>query len=341
MFVIRPVRQHEGPAIEKLVKHVSLGITSLPRSRELIEHRINQSIKAFSQVNLNQPVNEKYLFAFEDTKTAEIIGVCGIYSKTGIDEPLYFYRIKTIYEKSDSLPLSTDIKVLVPIYYPHGPSEIGSLFLKPQFRKEGIGRLLSLSRFLFMATFPERFDQKVFALMRAFHDKEQHFPFWEGVGRHFIAMEYGQFIEIRHQREHFIQNVLAKYPVYVSLLTKDTQEAIGRIHPNTQPALTMLMKEGFYLTDEIDLFDGGPKVEAITSEIRTIKKSRVATVEDITAREFNSPRYLISNLNLDFRACQGTMGVHENAKVALNKDTADALSIKIGDKIRYICVSED
>ena len=134
---------------------------------------------------------------------------------------------------------------------------------------------------------------------------------------------------------------VAKYPVYVSLLTKDTQEAIGRIHPNTQPALTMLMKEGFYLTDEIDLFDGGPKVEAITSEIRTIKKSRVATVEDITAREFNSPRYLISNLNLDFRACQGTMGVHENAKVALNKDTADALSIKIGDKIRYICVSED
>ncbi|MFH7127688.1 arginine N-succinyltransferase [Klebsiella pneumoniae] len=53
-----------------------------------------------------------------------------------------------------------------------------TLFLDPQWRKEGNGYLLSKSRFLFMAAFRERFNEKVVAEMRGVIDEQGYSPFW-------------------------------------------------------------------------------------------------------------------------------------------------------------------
>ena len=45
---------------------------------------------------------------------------------------------------------------------------------------------------------------------------------------------------------------------------------IGRVHPNTEPALAMLKAEGFSYQGYVDIFDAGPAIEAETDKIRAI-----------------------------------------------------------------------
>src|SRR5260370_21373981 len=68
-----------------------------------------------------------------------------------------------------------------------GLSEVCTLSLRPEFRRPGRGLLLSLSRFLFMSCFPQRFDERVIAELRGFTNKGGLSPFWQAIGRHFFA----------------------------------------------------------------------------------------------------------------------------------------------------------
>ncbi len=49
---------------------------------------------------------------------------------------------------------------------------------------------------------------------------------------------------------------------------------IGRVHPNTEPALAMLKAEGFSYQGYVDIFDAGPAIEAETDKIRAIAESQ-------------------------------------------------------------------
>ena len=51
-----------------------------------------------------------------------------------------------------------------------GTAELCSLFLHPDWRRDGNGSLLSKSRFLFLAEFPEYFSPRVIAEMRGVSD---------------------------------------------------------------------------------------------------------------------------------------------------------------------------
>lgn len=340
MLVIRPIRSGEGAPLEKLAMEAQLGITSLPKNRGLLEKKIEDSLQAFSKTSLHLPSNEKYLFVLEEIDTGNTAGICAIYSKTGVTEPLYFFRIETLVQESPSIPMPRELKLLIPTIRTNTPTEIGTLFLSKKYRKEGAGRLLSLSRFLFMACFPERFDKIVFAELRGFINEQNQSPFWNGIGAHFLNIEYADLIQLRNRDRSFIPAIMPKYPLYASLLDKDTQEAIGKVHPNTAPALAMLKKEGFSLTDLIEFFDGGPVIEADLKEIRSIKKSKTAYVSEIIENKIWPPSLIVSNHQLDFRACLANVEEIGNHEARLNKETAYALGVKIGDKIRYVPHSE-
>ena len=67
---------------------------------------------------------------------------------------MYYYEIKNSIHNSEDLGVHKEIPVLHSRVEHDGPSEIGSLFLSPDYWGGGIGRLLSMSRFLFIASFP-------------------------------------------------------------------------------------------------------------------------------------------------------------------------------------------
>jgi arginine N-succinyltransferase len=335
MIIVRPIDRKDQKAFEEFAYTTHVGVTSLPNNKEALQKKITTSLASFdSQINV--PGKELYIFILEDNNRGKQGGTCAIWAKTGVSEPLYFYRIETLYHDHYRLPLPIETRVLHSVTRTEGPSEICGLYLLPEFRHSGLGRLLSLSRFLFIASFPQRFNQSIISNMRGIIDENDRCPFWDGLGKCFLDMEFADVMhEIAITRD-FIPHILPKYPIYVSLLPKKAQEAIGETHPHTTPALSMLSQEGFRFTHEIDIFDGGPMIAAPKIEIQSISNSQTGKVSKIYSEVHTSTEYLISNNRLDFRACFGKITIENDETVGLYSDVAQALEIKEGDTIRYV-----
>ena len=280
MYIIRPLTLNDLETFVKFAFMARQGMASMPRNRELLRKKIERSVESMAK-EISTPRNEAYLFALEDTATKQIGGVCGIYSKIGVEYPHYGFQVHTVHKPKTPLPAPTEIQVLRTCIYVNGPSEIGTLYLDPDHRKGGLGRLLSLCRFLFMAVFPQRFEETVIARMRGYFDPEERSPFYEQVTSHFIKLDRDSWRVLIDNASHF-PTIIPDFPIYIFLLPKEAQNTIGAIHPNTQPAMAMLKQEGFLVTDEVDFFDAGPKIRAVRSHIRTIKESRTTTLATIS-----------------------------------------------------------
>ncbi|OAI42891.1 hypothetical protein AYO41_03325 [Verrucomicrobia bacterium SCGC AG-212-E04] len=205
-------------------------------------------------------------------------------------------------------------------------------------RASGLGRLLSLGRFLFMAAFPERFDAEVIAELRGFLDAHDRSPFWDSVGRHFFQDDFHAADVLSGLGEKdFIRDLMPRHPIYIPLLPAEVQAVIGRVHTDTEPAKRMLLDEGFVETDEVDIFDAGPLVRAKRERIRTIKTRKLTTLRALHPKPPpGSLRALISGTTLDFRGCISVVRVNADGSVDLDAATAKRLKLAEGDNVQYL-----
>lgn len=334
MIIIRPVAPQDIDDLERCASRVGIGMTHLPRRRDLLEQSIIESQHAFSK-SVQEPINENYLFVLEDTDKKMVGGTCGIDSVVGAAAPFYVYRIEELPPPPHRFPVPIENRLLRLTSYEKGPSEVCALYLLPEFRKGGVGKLLSLSRFLFMAAFPQRFEKITIANMRGVIENNIS-PFWDGFGRHFLDVNYEKIMSIRFDDENLLRDFLPNHPIYVSLLDKSSQEVIGKTHANTVPAINMLYQEGFHFVNEIDPIDGGPIIAVETAKIRTVKDSVLVTIKEISSKPIESERFIVSNDRFDFRACYASLKFMGNDQVIISKDVAQALNVECGDLIRYI-----
>ncbi|MDB6081667.1 MAG: astA, partial [Chlamydiia bacterium] len=325
------------PELIELSTFASLGFTTFPKDPDLLEQKIMHSIASFEK-NVEVPANECYLFALDDTQRKKIIGISAIFATTGGGGPLYFFRK----ESTSSNPFSTlphivqEIPILSPISYLHGPSELCSLFLHPEARAHGLGRLLSLGRLLFVAKHEKRFTNSFFAELRGFIENDTS-PFWDSVGRHFFDIPFRKALELLQHGKSFISHFLPKYPIYIPLLPKAVQDVIGKTHPHTIPALNLLLQQGFQVTQEVDIFDAGPKLRAVKNEITTIQKSKVYEIIEVTDTSGEQePTHLLSNDRIEFRACLGRISPTASNQIAITSEIAKSLQVGFGDRIRGI-----
>ncbi|MBS0656049.1 MAG: arginine N-succinyltransferase, partial [Verrucomicrobia bacterium] len=280
MIIFRPIQYDDLPQFIHIASRAHLGFYTLPKSPKLLEHRIENSSASF-QKEITTPGNELYLFAAVETDSNTLLGVSAIAATTGGNEPLYFFRKEYLDVPSHLPAVVKKIPLLTPISYVRGPSEICSLFVLPEYRHTGVGKLLSFARFFFVRLFPERFTGSFFAELRGIIDQNNSSPFWEGIGRHFFNMPLEQVHEMLEYGRGFISQFLPKHPIYISLLPRQVQEATGQIDSLTKGAFLMLQKLGFEVTDEIDLLDGGPKLRVLKENISIVKNSSIVTVVDI------------------------------------------------------------
>jgi arginine N-succinyltransferase len=334
MIIVRPVTPQDIDSLERCALTVGIGMTHLPRRRDLLEKKISDSLKAFSK-ELKKPENEDYLFVIEDIHEKTVGGTCGIYSKVGATSPFYVYQVEDLPPPSHRFPVPKEKRLLRLISYESGPTEVCALYLLPEFRKGGIGRLLSLSRFLFMAAFPYRFEKTTMANMRGVIEKNVS-PFWDGLSRHFLDVDFEEVMSMRCISEGFLRDILPKHPIYVALLHETAQEVIGKTHANTGPAFNMLFQEGFRFIKEIDPIDGGPIIATETAEIRTVKDSVLVTIKEISLKPIESERFIVGNNCIDFRACYATLQFVQSDQVIISEDVGQALNVQRGDTIRYI-----
>ena len=335
MLLFRPIRESDLPGLVALAGSIAGGMTTLPANEEFLQDRIADSLRAFS-TRVKKPGGEYYLFVLEDTATGELIGTSGIAARVGGYEPFYSYEICT--ERFEHAPLKVDkqIAVLHLKELHRGPTEICSLFLRPDRRRAGAGRLLSLARFLFIGAFPHRFDETVVAELRGRLDEQGHSPFWEAVGRHFFAFDFyaADFLSGLGDKG-FIADLMPDHPLYVPLLPAAAQEVIGQVHTNTEPALRLLLSEGFARTNEVDIFDAGPLLRAATREIRTVRTMRTGRVQAIDLPAGSGLPRLFARTSPDFGACLGSGVEGADGTLSIDAASAAALGLGPGDRITH------
>jgi arginine N-succinyltransferase len=334
MVIIRPVHPDDIESLMDLASQTSFGLTTLPHDRPLLKRRIKESQRGFSRM-ADKPGGETYLFVMEDLEKKRVVGTAGIVSKVGGFEPFYSYRIESTVAESKMLKVRKEISALHLVEEHNGPSEIGSLFLAPEARKGANGRLLSLSRFVFIADHREFFDPVVLAEMRGVIDEKGGSVFWDALGRHFFDIDFPKADSLVMKDKQFIADLMPKHPIYIPLLPKTAQDVIGRVHSETVPAIKLLESEGFAFTGMVDIFEAGPIVSCATDEIRTVRDSRASSIHKIAAKDLESDLFIISNTySQGFRATAAPLNLVPGKGIEITRETAQALALKKGDAVR-------
>lgn len=335
-FVLRPVREEDLSRVTELVSTISGGMTSLPDHPEYLAHRVQDSLRAFD-VRVRKPAGETYLFVLEELASGKIVGTSGLLSRVGGFDPFYTYRIRTHVQAYEPLKIRNELRTLELVKNHKGPTEICSLFLHADHRRHGTGKLLSLSRFSFMKAHPHRFDVEIIAELRGYLDEQGYSPFWEAVGNKFFQRDYYTADVLSGIGEKdFIGALLPEYPIYINLLPFSAQAVIGKVHAHTEPALHILLKEGFHQTDEVDIFDAGPILRAKREELRSWRHLNKVVVAEIP-EGLEEPRpAIVSNLSLDFRATLAGIRPLDGSTVMLSASTARVLNVRQGDEIHLL-----
>ena len=322
MLLIRCVREDDLGRLVDLASQAAYGLTTLPPNPNLLGKSIARARHALTAPD-DAPSGAKWLFVLEDTSTGLVQGTCGIHDKTGGYQPFWTYRLTTVQRRSSRFNLTRDLQTLTLEQVHDGPSEIGSLFLAPDFRQRGAGRCLSLARFLHIANHRQRFEQTIIAEMRGVVDDQGSAPFWEALGRHFFQMDFPEADRLSFADKSFIADLIPLHPIYVCLLPPAAQEVIGQVHPATKPALSLLEQQGFTPTGQVDVFDGGPVVACATEDIAAIRTSQqlpcASTNEDDS--DETPPSHLVATCAVDTRmiACHPRIdsdGIHLSPSAA-------------------------
>ncbi|MDX1282537.1 arginine N-succinyltransferase [Shewanella colwelliana] len=339
MLIIRPIRSSDYDALYQIAVESGHGFTSLPVNEELLRNKIKRVEESFVK-QLDKPFDEGYLMVLEDTETGEVVGTCGLEAAVGMVDAFYHYRLGTEVYHSEQIDVRNEVETLTLCHDYTGSAELCTLFLRESYRKNNNGRMLSRSRFLFLAQHAARFGETVIAEMRGESDAEGNSPFYSWLQQHFLGIDFVQadYLSGLGQKA-FMAEMMPKNAVYVCLLPEEAQKVIGEVHRNTRPALNLLQAEGFRCRGYVDIFDGGPTVECNINDIRSVKESRLLTV-NIGEMPASTTGYIISNTLLaDYRATSADLLVSdETDEVTISAELAAGLMVAQGEQIRVLAL---
>src|SRR5690606_25203007 len=149
------------------------------------------------------------------TDSNGIVGISGIETAVGLTQPWYTYSIGLIVHASAELNIHHRFPTLFLTNDHTGCSELCSLYLHPDYRRNQAGALLSKSRLLFIAAHPHLFAAKTIAELRGYINEAGVSPFWEGLGRHFFDMDFSDADYLSAvSNKQFIAELMPRYPFY-------------------------------------------------------------------------------------------------------------------------------
>ncbi len=339
MLLIRPLTFADLQGLERLAVISGGRMTTLPANRDHLNELINRTRQSLRK-EVTQYSDESYHFALENQITGEIVGVCGIDASVGMHTPFYSYRVDEVVHASNELQIHNRIPALHLCQDYTGAARLCTLFLDKDHRSRENLNLLSRSRMLFIAQYPERFANKLIAELQGVADSKNRSPFWECLGRHFFNMDFNKANYLTGiNSKGFIADLMPHYPVYVPLLSEEAQASLGQPRPDMEEVKMLLEEEGFSYRRYVDIFDAGPTLEARTRDIHTVAQNQLSEVK-ISEAEAPDPQIqeqanvLISNLERENFRCLMT-SLDPDSPV-ISKAVAEALLLSNGDKVRII-----
>lgn len=331
MLIVRPSKTSDLDAFIDLKNAAGPGFTSLALHDSDLKSRLQKSTKSFRSKS-TELGNSIYLLMLEDSETGEIVGVSAVKSQVGVGKPFFSFKILNLVQNSSAADRHFNMEVMLLVNEYSGASEVGTLFVKKKMRGTGAGRLISQARYMLIAAAPNLFADTVISELRGRVDAKGYSPFWEGMGRKFFKMDFKEADEITAKTDNqFITDLMPRYPIYVDLLPDDAQDVIGQCHPDGVGAKRLLEEEGFRYEKFVDIFDAGPSLEVRRDQIRTVKESRLLTVQH---GDPGKQRALISNNRIkDFRAIYSHVAISEDA-INLTSEMKTVLRVKTGEQVR-------
>ena len=340
MFFVRPIERDDLPAVFALSESSGGGLTTLPANRDRLAARIARSLASFA--GSADRAEACYMFVLVDGSDDRVVGISGIEAAVGLKEPWYNYHVGTLVHASRTLGVYTVAPTLFLANDHTGHSELCSLFLDQRFRVGKNGALLAKSRLLFIADFAHLFAAKVIAELRGKLDADGLSPFWEGLGRHFFAMEYSTADYLTGiGQKSFIAELMPKHPVYVNLLPTAARDATGVVHADTAPARVMLEQEGFRYEGYVDIFDAGPTLECFRDTIDAVRRSQALPVtlekeDPVPDTLTNDVLWLVTNRKFaEYRALVAAAPARID-RFPLFPYAAAALGVGEGDTVRAV-----
>lgn len=344
MMIIRPVEHGDLDDILALAGKAGAGLTSLPSNERVLAARIDRSVRTWQ--GTADRAEQGYLFVLEDSERDKVVGVSAIEVAVGMHEPWYNFRVGTLVHASRALNVYNAVPTLYLSNDHTGLSELCTLFLDPEYRHGTNGQLLVKARLMFMAAFRAHFGQRVLAEMRGYCDEQGHSPFWANLGQRFFSIDFAHADYLSGTgNKAFIAELMPKHPLYVDFLAPEAREVIGRVHPQTEPAKALLETEGLRYHGYIDIFDGGPTLEAEIDSIRTVRDSRRVTTRIMAdgagTLDDGAAWCLLANENYQgFRAVAARC-VIAREPLAIGNELATALGLSSGQLLRVATLYAD
>lgn len=274
MWLVRPAQPNDVDGIRKLAADSDGQLsTTLPRTEEGLADKIELSARSFAG-EVGPESNQRFLFVLEDSERVEIAGVAGIDGRSGNGQPFYNYRRDALIHASHELGVSRRVEVLYPSHALTDRTLLGSFVIAPKLRGSEAFELLSRARLLFIAGHREWFTDDMVVEIQGVKNDSGEVPFWDSLGHHFFNMDFDTADNYSGMlSKTFIAELMPPNPIYVTLLTEAAQHALGQPHPDTVKTIELLRQEGFHAGSYVDIFDGGPVLEARTNNLKTIVTS--------------------------------------------------------------------
>jgi arginine N-succinyltransferase len=331
MLVVRPALPADYDSLMELAVLSGRGFTSLPEDEPTLRDRLERSQASFA--GETAAPDAWYTLMLEDLSDSKVIGVAAVKAGVGLKRPFFSFRVVTLAQSSPTLDMRFDHQALVLVNECAGWSEVGSLFLRPERRMGGAGRLLAQSRYMLIGIEPQRFAENVLAELRGWFDEDGTCPFWDHVAQKFFRIPFDEADLLSASTNgQFILDLAPRHAIYTGLLPEAARDTIGRCHREGEAARAMLEREGFRYQGLVDLFDAGPTMGARRDDIRTVRDGRRLTVklgEDAFGEEA-----LVSTADISrFRAVRTPVLIDGEAAV-LSREAAEVLGVREGEVVR-------
>jgi arginine N-succinyltransferase len=335
MLVLRNATENDLDGVFELAIGAGSGMTTLKADRAALRTRLAVAAASFAG---DMPLSHAdYLFVLEDLENCRLCGVSAIKGAVGVTEPFYSYRVSTSVHASPHAGMVNRFQSLHLTHDLAGASELCSLYLHPDYRNGLNGKLLSKGRFLFLVQFPGLFSQTVIAEMRGYQDGQGRSPFWEAVGRPFFQMDFHEADDKCGQGDRlFIEQLVPRLPLYTHLLSEAARAAIGKTHSHTVPARRLLEQEGLHFDGHIDIFDGGPVLQARYRDLRAVRESQLRIVR-AGAADGASPSLVATARQHHFRVIATDVD-GQAGFVRLEQTALSALECDAGAPVRILAM---
>lgn len=328
-YVMRAAGPGDLEGFKQLREIAGAGFTSLMLDDAAMLKKLELSEASFASPSLSVGA-ERYFVALEHLETGAIAGCCGVKATIGETPPFFNFRIITEAQSSPAVNRRFDMDVLIGVNDFTGCTEVGSLFVRPEHRANGVGRAIAQCRYMLMAANPARFRERVVSELRGVVSADGIAPFWEAVGRHFFRMDFAEADKLSAITDNqFILDLMPQHPIYVDLLPEAARAVVGQCHPDGQGARRLLEWEGFTFSNVIDIFDAGPLLSVPRDHIRTLREARLAALlED--ANLSGGARALVATPHIQGFRCVSTRASHDGGVARVAPGVLAALKLDAG-----------